>query len=72
MKAEMRRCDISFIEVMEKISIERVKSGVDKQTESFRRLTKAVANLISTDDDIRKRIINAYLENDRKIRWRKK
>jgi len=64
-KDNLQRCDISLIKCLEDIAQERVKIGKDKKTESFRRLTKAVANLISTDKEIKDRLINAYLEDDR-------
>lgn len=69
MKQIQQRCDVALVEIIGIISIERVKKGIDKKQESFRRITKAVANLISTDNEVRERLINAYLENDRRIKY---
>ncbi len=69
MKQIQQRCDITLLEVVEIISRERIKRNIDKRQESFRRITKAIANLISTDNEVKERLINAYLENDRSKKW---
>lgn len=65
-KRQPLSCDVVFIDTLKWLATERVKAGIDAKTESLRRLSKAVANLIMTDDEIKGRLINAILENDRR------
>ena len=59
-------CDLSFNNCINFIIKERFKRDIDKEPQSFRRITKAVANLIMTDTNVRNRLINAILEDDRR------
>lgn len=65
-KSQIGRCDINLYKCLELLANERVKRNIDNKTESFRRLTKAVANLIMTDTEVRERLIVAILEDDRR------
>jgi len=65
-KNEIQRCDEHLIKCTDLICLERIKRGIDKRTPSFRRMTKAYANLIMTDTEIKERLINAILEDDRR------
>ena len=64
-KAKQQRCDLNLIKIGNMILKERVKRDIDEKQESFRRFTKAVANLIATDNSIRERLITAIFEEDR-------
>jgi len=59
-------CDLSFNDCITFIIKARFRQDLDKEPQSFRRITKAVANLIMTDTNVRNRLINAILEDDRR------
>ena len=58
-KYKQEKCDLSLIDCWKKIARERVKKDIDIETKGFRRGTKAIANLLMTNTDIRNKIINA-------------
>ena len=70
-KCKQEKCDLSLINCWKTIARERVKLDIDNETKGFRRGTKAIANLLMTDLDIRKRIINANIDDDRGKKYEK-
>lgn len=65
LKQANQNCDITFYNIVRKIIDDRRKNGMDKTDESFRRITKAIANLINNNKDVYLILITAKLENDR-------
>lgn len=70
-KYSQQKCDVSLIDCWKIIARERVKREIDKETLGFRRGTKAIANLLMTDTEVRERIINAIIEDDRSKKYEK-
>lgn len=70
-KCKQEKCDVSLIDCWKKIARERVKKNIDTETKGFRRGTKAIANLLTTDLDIQNRIINADIDDDRGKKYEK-
>lgn len=63
---KLEKTDTHLIDCIKAIDTERIKRGISKETIGFRRLSKAVANLIMTDTEVRERLINAIIEDDRR------
>ena len=70
-ESKQQKCDVSLIDCWKAIARERVKLDIDNETKGFRRGTKAIANLLITDADVRKRIINAEIKDDRSKKYEK-
>ena len=62
------RADIEFDDFLNKLLAERVVRGVDRNLNSKRRMTKAVARLANKSVDFRESLIISPLEDDRKFR----
>lgn len=65
-KTKNQRNDESLNKCVLVIIKERMKRDIDESAVSYRRITKAIANLIMTDTEIRQRLIEAILEDDRR------
>lgn len=58
------KVDPEFKKEIDEIKVERVKKGFDNKMRSDRRITKAIRRL-SSWEEIKKRIIEAEMEDDR-------
>ena len=68
-KCEQQKCDVSLIDCWKKIARERIKLDIDNETISFRRGTKSIANLLMTDTEVRNRLVNEIIEDDRSKKY---
>lgn len=70
-RSDLLRVDKEFQDMIEHVRAERVVKGIDRKTESPRRISKVLAKMVNSDALLRNTLINVPLENDREFRGRK-